>query len=340
MAEVQLVMNMITNTRFTTPGTEMSADKIYRSLLGKLSDVNQSPNQIVIGLTWTLAKFGNSYGLAMSPGYKSRTLPWSGDLCQRPIGEIAQWVKSWNGFEASVGMACINAVINAESEILQMAQPIARAGRGNLSVFEHFLPRMKGKKVVVVGRYPGLEEIEKQLDMIVLERNPGDKDLPDPACEYVIPDADWVFLSATSIINKTFPRLAELSSNANLVLMGPSLPWIEQLSEFGVDYLAGVRVVEDSSLVSSVMEGGGVRLFDRAVEYCVYDFSQRHMSATREKLAEVVSYRNRLKARMDAWYQSSGKGRFPESEQLFMLDEKLSRLDSRYKRLWDANQQD
>ena len=326
------------NGQFIGHGDGNSANKIYRCLLEKLSDIDKPAEKIIIGLTWTLAKFGNSYGLAMSPGYKSRTLPWSGDLCKRPIGEIAHWVKSWNGFESSVGMACINAAINAESEILQLAESVVATDSGNLSVFEHFLPKMKGKKVVVVGRYPGLEKIEKQLDLIVLERNPGENDLPDPACEYVIPDADWVFLSATSIINKTFPRLAELSLNANLVLMGPSLPWIEQLSEFGVDYLAGVRVVDDISLLSTVMEGGGVRLFDRAVEYCVYDFSQRHMSATREKIADVVSYRNRLKARMDAWYQTPGKGRFPESEQLSSLDEKLSGLDSRYKRLWDANQ--
>jgi hypothetical protein len=78
---------------------------------------------------------------------------------------------------------------------------------------------------------------------------------------------DWVFLTATSIVNKTFPRLVELSENANLVLMGPTMPWLAEFSQMGIDYLAGIAVTEKEALRQTIAEGGGVRIFETGVQY-------------------------------------------------------------------------
>ncbi len=85
--------------------------------------------------------------------------------------------------------------------------------------------------------------------------------------------AGWVFMTATTLINKTFPRLAELSRNARLVLMGPTVPWLYDLAEYGVDYLAGVRVTDADKLRQTVAEGGGTRIFDEGLCYCVADLN-------------------------------------------------------------------
>ena len=69
-----------------------------------------------------------------------------------------------------------------------------------------------GKRVAVIGRYPGLEAYAGRFDLTVLERQPSDLDLPDAAAEYLLADADWVFMTATTLINKTFPRLADLAA--------------------------------------------------------------------------------------------------------------------------------
>lgn len=316
-----------------------TVDRIYQCLLDKVSGQNGTAEKIIIGLTWTLARYQGETGLAMSPGYLTRTLPWSGELCKKPLVEVSQWIRSWNGFESSVAMSCINAALNAESEILRNATSLEGEGPGNLRVFEHFLPLIENSNVVVIGRYPGLNLIENHCKLIVLERQPGESDLPDPACEFIIPEADWVFLSATSIMNKTFPRLADLAKNANLVLMGPSLPWIEELSDFGVDYIAGIRTLDELQLESIVMEGGGTRIFDHAVEYCIYDFTDKHMEQTKKQIASTVKKRNQLKSHMNEWYLTPGRGRFPDKDQLTNLDQHLSNLDTRYKRLWDTKDQ-
>src|SRR5215475_679708 len=129
-------------------------------------------------------------------------------------------------------------------------------------------PRRAGE-LVGCGRYPGMERFCGDFELAVLERLPGEGDLPDPACEYVLPRSDWVFITASAIPNKTFPRLAELSRDAQTVLMGPGTPWLPELAEFGIDYLAATRVVDGEVLRRTVTEGGGVRIFGGGVRYFV-----------------------------------------------------------------------
>ncbi|WP_455212476.1 Rossmann-like domain-containing protein [Kaarinaea lacus] len=320
--------------------------EVYDLLLERIQTeaVDTIVKDITIGLTWTLCQShgsqGEGIGLAMSPQHYTRTLPWSGTLVDRPLTEVAAWIKSWNPFEAAIGLAAANAALNTKtSSLAAEATQIPTTNSPNLSVFDYFLPKLKNKKVVVIGRYPGLEKYESQLQVTVLERNPLAGDFPDSACEYVVPNADWVFLTASSIANKTFPRLAELSQNAVTVLMGPSVPWLHNWVNYGVDYIAGVRVSSPDALRATVAEGGGVRIFDQAVQYHVLDLGQSTMQGLKTDIANLVTEREQLKAEMDAWYgqtSSNKSSRFPKWSLLEQIDRDLSVLDLRYKRQWDA----
>ena len=302
--------------------------------------------QIIIGLTWTLCQThsseGGSIGLAMSPNQYTRTLPWSGTLVQRPIRELASWIKSWQPFEATIGLAVINAVINANTTPLtNKAIAIAPSNSPNLAVFKYFLPKLKNKKVVVIGRYPGLEQYESLLNLQILERNPIDSDLPDSACEYVLPEADWVFITASSITNKTFPRLVELSRNAVTVLMGPSVPWLADWANFGIDFLAGVKVSDPEKLLATVAQGGGVSIFEQSVQYQVLDISEKSLQCLKTDIADLIAKREQLKVEMTTWYGRDVNNppksmRFPKWSLLEHIDSQLALLDLRYKRQWDA----
>ena len=241
---------------------------IERALASPAADAPVA--EVLIGLTWTLCRIdGAPPGLAMSPGTPTRTLPWPGTLAGRPARELVAWLGSWDPYEATLAMAAVNALIGADSTLAADAAPLPRDGPANLSVFRHFAPALAGKRVAVIGRYPGLDGLDLGWDLRVLERQPGPGDLPDPAAEYELPEADWVFLTATSIPNKTFPRLAQLAAGARLVLMGPTVPWLPELADFGVDHLAGVQVEDAAALRRTIAEGGGTRIFDSAVRYAV-----------------------------------------------------------------------
>ncbi|BCG66041.1 MAG: hypothetical protein methR_P3917 [Methyloprofundus sp.] len=172
-----------------------------------------------------------------------------------------------------MGLSAVNCSLNGKQTLAgDLLEP--EDGQANLAVFDYFFPKIKDQKIVVIGHYPGIERYYQQYKLKVIERQPVDRDYPDSAAEFLIPEADWVFITGTSIANKTFPRLMQLASQAKTVLMGPSTPWLPELAEFGVDYLVGVDVIDHNRLFQTAAEGGGVRIFDQAVRYKVVDLSK------------------------------------------------------------------
>jgi uncharacterized protein len=241
--------------------------RVYELLLDHATS-NSIIESVNISLVWTLCK-AQHCGLAMSPHTPTRTLPWSGTLVGKSLRDLCVWINEWDAYQATVGMAAINAALNAQPLPVGINLPA-----GNLAVFEHFLPQLVGKKVVVIGRYPHIERYAEQIDLKIIERQPTANDYPDSACEFLLPNADWVFLTATSLVNKTFPRLAELAQHATTVLMGPTTPWLPQLADFGINYLAGVKVINAEKLQQTVAEGGGVRIFETGVRYRVVNLTR------------------------------------------------------------------
>lgn len=309
--------------------------RIYELLLD-YCDTNAVVDNVMMGLVWTLCESQHGTGLAMSPHFPTRTLPWSGDLVGKPLKDLAAWILEWQPHQASVAMAAINSCLNnrplPESVIVGSI-----AQHPNLAVFDYFLPQLKGKKVVVIGHYPNIEKYQDLMNLSVLEKQPVEGDLPDSACEFLLSDADWVFLTASSIPNKTFPRLAQLSTNAKTVLMGATVPWLPQLHEFGIDYLAGVEVVDAQNLYHTVAQGGGVRIFNQGLRYRVAELTpQNSMAWLKQQITECAEQRTKLKAEMESWYVAGNTKRFPHYQLVEQVSSRLSRLDSSYKPLWDS----
>ncbi|TAK62402.1 DUF364 domain-containing protein [Methylobacter sp.] len=309
--------------------------RIYELLLDYAGSDTQV-TELNIGLVWTVCKAQHT-GLAMSPGIPTRTLSWPGTLTGKTLAELAGWITDWEPYKSTVAMAAINCSLN-RYELPSGITLLPTPDSANLAVFDYFLPQLQSKKVVVIGRYPGIERYAEQFNLSIIERQPSPGDYPDPACEFLLPDADWVFLTASSITNKTFPRLAELAQHATTVLMGPTVPWLPELHEFGIDYLAGVEVIDPVKLRQTVAEGGGVRIFDEAVRYRIVDLTPGNsMMWLKKQIAQDYTDRQQLNLAMEQWYSNGKKGRFPEFYRLNQVTTKLSRMDSSYKRLWDMH---
>jgi len=324
--------------------TKQKTSNIYQRLEeAATAKASASVKHFQIGLTWTSCVVEHnglpSIGFAMTPAEKTRVLTWPGTIKGKSVAELSTKLYSWNAFETTLALAACNAAINVpDNQLLETSTRIHSRDNANLSVFLHFKEKLIGKKVVVIGRYPALDSALEGLDYHVLERQPGPGDLPDTAAEWLIPEADWVFLTATSIINKTFHRLCELSKHAVTVLMGPTVPWLEALSDFDIDFVAGVRCSDINRATQIASEGGGTRLFEGGVEYSLANLSERRLQTLKGKIAETVSKRNALKAEMETWYHREKVKPFPQAGSLDNIDTRLSALDTAFKRLWDANQ--
>jgi hypothetical protein len=95
----------------------------------------------------------------------------------------------------------------------------------------------------------------------ILERNPLEGDYPDPACEYILEDQDFLFITGVTLINKTLPRLMELGRNARMVLVGPSVPLTQLWFNKGIASLAGTSVIDADRVWRHVAQGGDRSIF-------------------------------------------------------------------------------
>jgi uncharacterized protein (DUF4213/DUF364 family) len=197
-------------------------------------------------------------GLAMRVDVESIAPACGRDYAGMPLRELAGYAKSWNFVEAGFGVAAINAYYNLAERaqtrgiVLPPDEAWKTEARKN-EAFEKYREDVAGKKVAVVGHFPYLERILAPVcDLCILERRPSSGDYPDPACEYILPNEDYVFITGSTLVNKTLPRLLELSRDAWTVLVGPSVTLSPALFDFGADDLSGFIVRDGEQCFNAV----------------------------------------------------------------------------------------
>ena len=218
---------------------------LYDALIdGVPSDL--TVDECIIGLHWTFVRSGNYAGIAMTFQGSSISGLANGFHIGKPLRDVAAGVKSWNMLQASVGMASCNAWYNSPDKMLSLGLASAepQAGIGN-SIFNEPLESFSGKKVAVVGHFPYVEnQLGDKCALSILERDPDGSDYLDSACEYILPEQDFVYITGMTLTNKTLPRLLELCRNAKTTLVGPSCVISPILFDYGVDCVAGFYITD------------------------------------------------------------------------------------------------
>jgi uncharacterized protein len=232
--------------------------QIYDDLISLVPE-NSTIRACIAGLSW-FAVSSSGTGLAMRPREEDGMIRYAGDMVGRPTREVAEWIKSWNSYEAALGLAAINSVLN-EPATVESTCDISIAECPNEDVFQYLRENLRGKKVAVVGHFYGLEKLAPICELSILERKPVAGDFPDPACEYILADQDVVIITATTLINKTLPRLLELSRQACVVIAGPSTPLTPALAAHGIDMLGGLVVLEEQRVHEVIQQGGRHDIF-------------------------------------------------------------------------------
>lgn len=216
------------------------------------------------GISWFGVRAGGGLGLAMSPRETPVRIGPAGRVAGSPLHEIAALARSWDFGEAALGVAALNAHYNQPARARASAEAAGCVFSGTgASVFSRMLPRIAGHRVAVVGHFRGIEDLARVCKLTILERRPQPGDLPDPACEAVLPESDYVFITGSTLINKTLPRLLELARGAFVCLAGPTTPLAPGLFKFGVNLLAGLVVENPDEVWPAVQEGGGHAFFER-----------------------------------------------------------------------------
>jgi len=224
-----------------------------------------------VGCNWSMVKAGGNVGIALTVKGRSRNNIYRGNIRGDALKDLASCVKSWNFIEASLGMAAINCFYNSPEKIrsLEGFHKRACAERGGDAEVKEdaFLVSSEeaaGKKVAVIGHFPNIEsQLEPVCELSILERNTQPGDYPDSACEYILGEQDFVFITGMTFTNKTLPRLLELvRPGARVIMVGPSVPIAPTLFGHGITDLDGFCVTDPEKIDRLIRLGIKKDIFD------------------------------------------------------------------------------
>ncbi|MGN0078580.1 MAG: Rossmann-like domain-containing protein [Coriobacteriales bacterium] len=232
-----------------------------------------------LGVAWSYVEAECGMGVAYTARQGGKRTVRE-DMRGWPLRKLAELSKSWCFEEATLGVAALNAWysnpqrlaangIETEFEQRTEAEPGGPRLGKKLDAFQLYRPQIEAAgnaKVVVVGHFPHVTDIAEYAQLTVLERACRDEwDTPDPACEYLMPEADYAFITGVTIINKTAPRLLQLCRDAHTVMCGPSVVMAPALFARDVECMAG-SVVCDPEATKFACHNGVGQLFGRSLQ--------------------------------------------------------------------------
>lgn len=211
---------------------------------------------VYLGANWVLSLIGQPDGTARA-GIAAAPHPIAPDarfqVGHHTPGEkaeiVAQWLRSTDLMTAAIGLATVNALIQTDDQQITINDAA-----------DWLSAQSVGRSIAIFGRFPFIdEEIRTRARQVwVFEQQPQAGELDSSAIQSVVPQAEIVAITGSSVINHTIDAiLAHTRPDSTVVLLGPSTPLSVKLFNCGITALFGVRVVDVPQVVASVTRGGG-----------------------------------------------------------------------------------
>jgi len=217
-------------------------------------------------------------------------MPFPGKLRGRLARDLLKETAAPSGIRRAVGVAAMNALADMCWERRAPAGVVLRTGVDAYDAAEI----QPGENVVVVGAFvPFLKSLKRAhqrftvLEMDSATLKPDELPYFRPAEEAgsVVPNADVVLITGTTLLNNTLENLLVLCRpEARVVLVGPTVGLVpDAFLRRGVDVLGGVRVTAPDAFLDVLTEGGsGYHFFGRSAEKVVL---VRRAAAQRSRVA-------------------------------------------------------
>jgi len=229
-------------------------------LLLEHADYEATPHEVRIGRYWTAVAVRHAQGIqaglasALSgpeehPHHRPPVRD-AGRLLERSASDLAEMLRSESAAEASVGLSTLNALLRVD------VPACVEVNAGDV-----LAERGAGKRVAIVGHFPFIPQVRKAARQLwVLELRPREGDLPAEQAAEVLPQADVVGITGSTLVNHTFDQVIALCQAAAFVMvMGGSTPLSPLFFDLGVDAVAGTCVVDAAAALRSVSEGATFR---------------------------------------------------------------------------------
>jgi uncharacterized protein len=225
-------------------------DKLYRDLI--LGVARHEVRRIACGSRWIMVEGPFGTGLAQLPRSPRELLPRLPALAAKSLRDLAALAQSWDPAETALGIAAINAHYNRYDF----------AGRsGNAA---EIFRAVKGR-VVVVGAFPGIGDILP--NSIIVEADPRPGEYPTVAMDMLLPGSAAAIVNATTLVNRSLPRILRLAQKRSVGMIGPGTPLTPRLHDYGLTMLGGFVVTDTNGLAKAIRAGAGARDFGQFGKY-------------------------------------------------------------------------
>ncbi len=217
-------------------------------------------------------------------------MPFPGKLRGRLARDLLRETAAPSGIRRAVGVAAMNALADMCWDRRAPAGVVLRTGVDAYDAAEI----QPGENVVVVGAFvPFLKSLKRahqrftvlEMDLATLKADELPYFRPADEAGSVVPDADVVLITGTTLLNNTLENLLVLCRpEARVVLVGPTVGLVpDAFLRRGVDVLGGVRVTAPDAFLDVLTEGGsGYHFFGRSAEKMVL---VRSAAAQRSRVA-------------------------------------------------------
>ena len=118
------------------------------------------------------------------------------------------------------------------------------------------LPRARGKKVAVVGRFPFVDRLKELADRVwVISSDLGAGDYAETEAPNILHVADISIIAGGAIVNHSLERYLKWAEPSYTIVFGPSTPLSPVLFDYGADRLGGIKVINEGRLATSIAAG-------------------------------------------------------------------------------------
>ena len=223
--------------------------------------VDMKSVDIVTGTHWTLVVLEDQWGLrgglasALDDSTKHHhggTPPVkdAGRLLTYPVSDLLNLILSDRIAEVSIGFATLNALLDVDMTLCS-----------EVNALDSIMKRGSRRDIAVVGHFPFVPRLSKVAKTLwVLERNPQGDDLPASRAADILPRADVVAITGTTLANGTFDGLiTHCKKDAYVVVLGATTPLSPILLETGVNAIAGTVVIDPMMVRLAVSQGATFR---------------------------------------------------------------------------------
>jgi uncharacterized protein (DUF4213/DUF364 family) len=228
-------------------------------LLSELS-MDVPVHAVLVGAHWTVvcSRHGGMAATLMGDHpHGNAAVRDVGYLQTKTACQLADYAYSDNLMEASIGVAAINSLLDVdESHAVK------------INAVDVLIEHGCGKNVALIGHFPFIPKLRPVVGQLwVIEQHPVEGDYPAELAADLIPMADVVAITSSTLINHTLEGLLALCrSDALVMMLGPSTPLSPVFFNYGISILSGTIVTNEASVLRTVGQGAtfqqmeGVRL--------------------------------------------------------------------------------